>query len=91
MRGQGGARSPRKGSLQVGADGDIILVDPSKRWTMTSERVHSKAGWTPYEGRNVTGQVVRTLLRGATLAKNGVISNLPPAGRFVGGAGLRTK
>ncbi len=82
---------PRKGSLQVGADGDIILVDPSKRWTMTSERVHSKAGWTPYEGRNVTGQVVRTLLRGATLAKNGVISNLPPAGRFVGGAGLQTK
>ena len=62
---------PRKGALEEGADADLALVDPSAAWTLGREHVLSKAGWTPYEGREVRGRVVRTLLRGETVARAG--------------------
>ncbi len=74
---------PRKGALEEGADADLALVDPSAAWTLGREHVLSKAGWTPYEGREVRGRVVRTLLRGETVdAQAGELR-----GRFVPGAG----
>jgi dihydroorotase (multifunctional complex type) len=63
---------PRKGVLRVGADADMALVDMARRRTLRSEDVISKAGWTPYDGRVVQGAVVRTILRGETVATDGV-------------------
>jgi dihydroorotase (multifunctional complex type) len=77
---------PNKGSLRVGADADMALVDMSARRTLRNESVISKAGWTPYDGRAVTGAVVRTILRGNTVAVDGVpLRNM--AGEFVAGSG----
>jgi dihydroorotase len=39
-----------KGKLEVGFDADIIVVDLKKTEPITAERLHSKCGWTPYEG-----------------------------------------
>jgi dihydroorotase (multifunctional complex type) len=62
---------PHKGALRVGADADMSLVDMSGRRTLRNEAVISKAGWTPYNGRTVTGTVVQTILRGRTVAVDG--------------------
>ena len=62
---------PRKGRIARGADGDVVLVDPSARRTLSHDTVLSKAGWTPFDGRQVTGGVVRTYLRGQLVAEEG--------------------
>jgi dihydroorotase (multifunctional complex type) len=62
---------PRKGALRVGADADLALVDMDGQRTLRHETIISKAGWTPYDGRTVTGSVVRTILRGDTVAIDG--------------------
>jgi dihydropyrimidinase len=55
---------PRKGAVAEGADADLVIYDPGARWTIRNELVHSAAGYSPYDGMNVEGRVVTTLLRG---------------------------
>ncbi|NLE98787.1 MAG: amidohydrolase family protein [Propionibacterium sp.] len=62
---------PRKGAVRVGFDADFALVDPAARWRLENEAVVSKAGWSPYSGRDFQGRVVRTILRGETIAEDG--------------------
>lgn len=78
-----------KGRVEPGADADLALVDPQARWTLSDEEVISKAGWTPYNGREVRGSVVATLLRGRVIARDGAAPAGKPDGRFVAGAGAR--
>jgi dihydroorotase-like cyclic amidohydrolase len=75
---------PAKGSLRPGADADVVLVDPAERWTVSDADVHSKAGWSPYSGRTLTGRAVRTYLRGTLVADGGRVLAAPGTGRFVG-------
>lgn len=62
---------PRKGAIRVGFDADLALVDPAEEWMLTNDQVASKAGWSPYAGRHFKGRVVRTVLRGRTIAERG--------------------
>ena len=78
---------PRKGSLRPGADADMVLVDPEARWTVRDEDVRSKAGWSPFAGRTLTGRAVRTYVRGTLAAEDGRVLAEPGSGRFVLGAG----
>jgi len=77
---------PRKGSLERGSDADLVLLDPPERWTVRDEDVLSKAGWSPYSGRTLTGRAVRTYLRGRLIAAGGE-PVAEPGGRFLPGAG----
>jgi len=65
---------PRKGAIRVGADADVVLVDPAKRHTITDAEVMSKCGWTPYAGRDVRGLAVYTLLRGEVIYDDGALA-----------------
>ena len=78
---------PRKGSLDVGADADLVLVDPAEEWTVRDEDVISKAGWSPYAGRTLVGRAVRTYGRGRLLAADGEVVAEPGWGQWVPGAG----
>jgi dihydroorotase (multifunctional complex type) len=77
---------PRKGRLAPGADADIVLVNPTGERTLRNEDVLSKAGWTPFHGRRVRGQVARTYLRGMLVAEEGKPLG-ERAGEFVPGCG----
>ncbi|MBB5701339.1 dihydroorotase [Ochrobactrum daejeonense] len=54
----------RKGRIAVGYDADLTIVDMKHRETITHEQAGSKAGWTPYHGKTVTGWPVGTFVRG---------------------------
>ena len=70
-----------KGSIAVGYDADIVLVDPDKEWTISDDIVLSKIGWTPYNGRKCRGQVLRTLVRGTDIYRDGKIVAAPGFGK----------
>ena len=74
----------RKGALQAGMDADLVLVDQDAEWTVRGEELHSKAGWTPFEGRTFRGRVMRTFVRGRLVYDAGAgITGEPGWGAFV--------
>ena len=74
--------APAKGGLAVGADADVALVDPSAAWTVAREELLDRHRLSPFVGRRLRGRVVRTILRGRTIARDGRIV-APPSGRVV--------
>jgi dihydroorotase (multifunctional complex type) len=74
---------PAKGRLAAGADADIILVDPEERWTVAAGEIHSKAGWSPFEGRRLVGRTVETYSRGVAAMRGGEVIAEPGHGRFI--------
>ena len=74
---------PQKGTIAVGADADIAIWDPDKRVKITKDLVHDNTGYTPYEGRELTGWPVTVLSRGEVIVDNGTISAERGRGRFL--------
>jgi allantoinase len=74
---------PRKGTLAVGSDADVTLIDAERTWTLAAADVQTRSGRTPYTGRTFRGAVVRTIVRGATVYREGEFPAAPGHGRFV--------
>ncbi len=68
----------RKGRIAVGYDADFTVVDLKARRTITNEWGESRSGWTPFDGHEVTGWPVGTIIRGRRVMSDGEI--LGPAG-----------
>lgn len=57
----------RKGSITVGKDADLVLLEPAKKWTVRGKDLLSKGKITPFEGREWEGRIKNTILRGEVI------------------------
>jgi allantoinase len=73
----------QKGFLKVGCDADLIFVDMQRKRVLDNKQIVSKCGWTPYHGREITGDIVLTMVRGKVVMKDGEVTGEPGWGRFV--------
>ncbi len=72
-----------KGSLEVGKDADIAIVDPQLKKTISVDNMHSNVDYTVYEGRELTGWPVMTISRGEVVVADGELKAEKGRGRFV--------
>ncbi|MBI2317405.1 MAG: dihydropyrimidinase, partial [Betaproteobacteria bacterium] len=73
---------PRKGHLGIGADADMVLVDPRKQQVIRVENLHSIADFSPYDGLGTLGWPVATILRGRLIVRDGQFLG-EPGGSFI--------
>ena len=78
---------PQKGAIAVGSDADLVLMDPDLELTLSTEQMHSKCDFSPYEGFRVKGAPSMTISRGEIIYKNGQ----PAAARGRGKLVFRSK
>lgn len=74
---------PRKGSLEPGADADIVLFDPGKKFILTHSLLHEQVDYTPYEGFELSGYPAMTLLSGRVIAENGIFTGRQGQGQYL--------
>ena len=74
---------PKKGSLSVGADADVVVWDPNKTRTISAETHHQNIDFNIYEGMEVTGNPAYTLSRGRVLYDNGQVNTERGTGKYV--------
>jgi dihydropyrimidinase len=74
---------PRKGTIAVGADADIAIWDPEREVAVSASMIHDNVGYTPYEGRRLTGWPVTVLSRGRVVVDEGKLDAARGSGRFL--------
>jgi dihydropyrimidinase len=74
---------PRKGTIAVGSDADIVVFDPERTLTISSASDHSKSDYNLFEGTQVTGSPEVVLLRGQVLVENDRLVAESGIGQFV--------
>ncbi len=74
---------PRKGTIAVGSDADLVLWDPHREHTLTNAKMHHGGDYTPYEGLPVTGAPVAVYLRGVQAFAEDTVLAEPGAGVFL--------
>jgi dihydropyrimidinase len=72
---------PRKGTIRVGSDADLVVWDPRPRWKVKASALHDGIGESPYEGVAVQGAIRYVFLRGRKLVADGKRVGPATAGR----------
>lgn len=67
----------RKGAIRPGFDADLTVVDMGARRTIANDWIATRAGWTPFDGREVRGWPVMTMVRGAFVMREDEILGAP--------------
>jgi dihydropyrimidinase len=74
---------PRKGTLTVGGDADIVIFDPQREITLSTEVLHENVDYTPYEGLALKGYPTATFLQGQVIVQDGQFIGREPGGKFI--------
>lgn len=74
---------PRKGTIAVGSDADIVIFDPSAKRTISAETHHMNVDYNPFEGIEVSGAPVSVLSRGEFVVKEQTFVGTPGTGQFL--------
>jgi len=74
---------PRKGTIAIGSDADLAIVDINAEKTVTAATLHSVQDFTPFEGITLRGWVDTTILRGEVIFTNGEIVGKPGYGEYI--------
>ncbi|MCP9485292.1 MAG: dihydropyrimidinase [Gaiellaceae bacterium MAG52_C11] len=74
---------PRKGTIAVGSDADIVVWDPAKRLTISAATHHSQVDYNLFEGCEVVGAPEVVLVRGQVIVENDELVAQPGAGEFI--------
>ena len=73
----------RKGDLAVGLDADLSIWDPERRTTITAADLHDRVGYTPYEGRTITGWPETVVGRGRIVVEHGTLQVALGSGEYL--------
>jgi len=73
---------PRKGTIAVGSDADIVVFDPNERHVLSAESHHSNVDYSLFEGREVTGRVSKVFSRGELIVDGDKWLGRTGRGRF---------
>jgi len=74
---------PRKGTISVGSDADIVIIDPNKKVYVSHNILHENVDYTPYEGMELIGYPILTMLRGEVIAREGMFVGKKGYGKFI--------
>jgi len=74
---------PRKGTIAVGSDADLVLFDAEEAWTIRGAEGHSRVDYTLFEGHRVTGRVKKVFLRGQVIVDGAQWLGKEGMGEFV--------
>src|SRR5512139_1045545 len=74
---------PRKGTIAVGSDADLVVWDPEREVRLSAETLHMRVDYSPYEGRVVRGGPVVVLSRGEVLVDHGEWKGRSGRGQFL--------
>jgi dihydropyrimidinase len=74
---------PRKGTIAIGSDADVTIIDPEHRVRIATERMQSASDFEPHEGYEVVGWPVKTILRGHVVVEDGELRAEPGSGELI--------
>jgi dihydropyrimidinase len=75
--------APRKGTIAIGSDGDLLIWDPNAEMTVTQSALHHASDYTLYEGQKVRGLPRTVTLRGQVIVEDREFVGEPGAGQFL--------